>query len=111
AEENERHVIHTPYGERIFTRREGEALHPERESLELLARMREIQGEYNFSAQYQQSPSPLGGGMVKTNWFKSYTPADLPKQFELIFQSWDTANKSTELSDYSVCTTWGLYDK
>src|SRR5262249_38119697 len=22
--------------------------------------------------------------------------------------SWDTANKDTELSDYSVCTTWGL---
>ena len=23
-------------------------------------------------------------------------------------QSWDTANKPSELSDYSVCTTWGL---
>ena len=22
-------------------------------------------------------------------------------------QSWDTANKSGELNDYSVCTTWG----
>ena len=30
---------------------------------------------------------------------------------ELIFQSWDTANKPTELSDYSVCTTWGVKDK
>jgi predicted phage terminase large subunit-like protein len=26
-------------------------------------------------------------------------------------QSWDTANKSTELSDYSVCTTWGVHDR
>ena len=26
-------------------------------------------------------------------------------------QSWDTANKTTELSDYSVCTTWGVKDK
>ena len=26
-------------------------------------------------------------------------------------QSWDTANKATELSDYSVCTTWGITDK
>ncbi len=26
-------------------------------------------------------------------------------------QSWDTANKATELSDYSVCTTWGARDK
>jgi len=23
-------------------------------------------------------------------------------------QSWDTANKATELSDFSVCTTWGI---
>jgi predicted phage terminase large subunit-like protein len=110
AEENERHVIQTPYGERIFTRREGEALHPERESLEILSRMREIQGEYNFGGQYQQSPSPLGGGMIKTHWFKTYTSAELPKEFEFVFQSWDTANKSSELSDYSVCTTWGVYE-
>ena len=26
-------------------------------------------------------------------------------------QSWDTANKATELSDFSVCTTWGAKDK
>src|SRR5207253_5888121 len=26
-------------------------------------------------------------------------------------QSWDTANKPTELSDYSVCTTWGAKKK
>ena len=36
---------------------------------------------------------------------------ELPQQFELVFQSWDTANKSSELSDYSVCTTWGMYKK
>ena len=32
-------------------------------------------------------------------------------KFETIFQSWDTANKPTELSDFSVCTTWGLQDR
>jgi predicted phage terminase large subunit-like protein len=26
-------------------------------------------------------------------------------------QSWDTANKPTELSDFSVCTTWGVKGK
>jgi predicted phage terminase large subunit-like protein len=26
-----------------------------------------------------------------------------------IIQSWDTANKSGELNDYSVCTTWGIF--
>jgi phage terminase large subunit-like protein len=26
-------------------------------------------------------------------------------------QSWDTANKATELSDFSVCTSWGITGK
>jgi predicted phage terminase large subunit-like protein len=42
---------------------------------------------------------------------RSYTPQELPKEFELVFQSWDTANKCSELNDYSVCTTWGIADK
>jgi predicted phage terminase large subunit-like protein len=28
-----------------------------------------------------------------------------------VIQSWDTANKVSELSDYSVCTTWGIRAK
>jgi predicted phage terminase large subunit-like protein len=111
AEEHEIHTIQTPYGIRRFERRAGEALHPEREPLEVLNHIREAQGEYHFSGQYQQAPSPLGGGLVKTQWLKTYTAADVPSTFELIFQSWDTANKPTELSNYSVCTTWGVKEK
>jgi predicted phage terminase large subunit-like protein len=87
----------------------GEALHPEREPLAVLQSLREQLGEYNFAGQYQQSPAPLGGGMIKAEWFKTCPSADWPalKDFTLVYQSWDTANKSTELSDYSVCTTWG----
>jgi predicted phage terminase large subunit-like protein len=106
AEEDEVHIIQTPYGTRRFGRRAGDALHPEREPMEVLNHIREAQGEYNFSGQYQQAPSPLGGGLVKTAWFKTYKPAELPATFEMTLQSWDTANKPTELSDYSVCTTW-----
>jgi predicted phage terminase large subunit-like protein len=39
---------------------------------------------------------------------KFYGPNDKPERFHQIIQSWDTANKDTELSDYSVCTTWGI---
>jgi predicted phage terminase large subunit-like protein len=49
--------------------------------------------------------------MVKTEWFKSYTASELPDKFDRVMQSWDTANKPTELNDYSVCTTWGLKEK
>jgi predicted phage terminase large subunit-like protein len=108
AEENEVHVFNTLRGQQAVTRLTGVALHPERESIETLAKIRAVQGEYNFAGQYQQAPSPLGGGMVKLEWFKTYQPHELPEKFDLIFQSWDTANKASELSDFSACTTWGL---
>ena len=53
----------------------------------------------------------MGGGLVKTEWFKRYHDGDKPQGFDRIVQSWDTANKATELSDYSVCTTWGVKGK
>ena len=42
--------------------------------------------------------------MVKAEWFKYYGEKDRPESFDRIVQSWDTANKATELSDFSVCT-------
>ena len=98
-----------PFGRaRIHIRHAGEALHPEREPLEVLQEIRQTIGEYNFAGQYQQAPAPLEGGMIKMSWFKTYKDAELPLPFEFVIQSWDTANKATELSDYSVCTTWGV---
>ena len=111
AEEDEVHEIRTLLGIRRFIRRAGEALHPKRESLETLAMIRENIGEYNFAGQYQQAPAPFGGGMVRAEWFKPYSPAGKPQSFQMIIQSWDTANKPSELSDYSVCTTWGVNGK
>jgi hypothetical protein len=31
-----------------------------------------------------------------------------PARFDMVVQSWDTANKVSQLSDFSVCTTWGI---
>jgi len=72
-------------------------------------RIRPTIGEYNFAGQYQQAPAALGGGLVKAAWFKRYREDELPARFDRIVQSWD-ANKATELSDFSVCTTWGVRD-
>ena len=111
AEADEVHEIETIWGPRRFTRLQGEALHPDREPLETLDRIRRTIGEYNFAGQYQQSPAPLGGGLVKAEWFKRYGEQERPERFDRIVQSWDTANKATELSDFSVCTTWGVRGK
>jgi predicted phage terminase large subunit-like protein len=111
AEEEEEHVYNTPFGPRIYHRLPGDVLDASRESRETLARIRQTLGEYNYSAQYQQAPIPVGGNIIKLEWLKYYEPKELPKEFSYVFQSWDTANKSGELNDYSVCTTWGCYDK
>lgn len=112
AEGDESHEFQDGF-ERTYRvrRRQGEALHPARESLEELQQIRDHIGEFNFSGQYQQDPAPVDGGMVKREWLKTYLPAEIPNQWGFVLQSWDTANKPSELSDYSVCTTWGVKDK
>jgi predicted phage terminase large subunit-like protein len=111
TERDEVHEIVSPLGRRLFKREVGDVLHPERESSATLAQIRQTIGEYNFSAQYQQNPTPLGGAIIKTAWLLYYEPGERPERFSQIVQSWDTANKATELSDYSVCTTWGVHEK
>ena len=73
----------------------------------MLEQIRRTLGEYNFAGQYQQAPSPQGGGMIKAAWFRRYAPNERPEEFDRVVQSWDTANKASELSDFSVCTSWG----
>jgi predicted phage terminase large subunit-like protein len=111
AEEDQEYPIESPLGNRVFRRRAGTALHPEREALATLRAIRQTIGEYNFASQYQQDPMPLGGAIVRTKWLSYYNPDALPERFDELVQSWDCANKSTELSDYSVCTTWGVFDE
>jgi predicted phage terminase large subunit-like protein len=109
AEADQVYELDSPLGRRSFKRETGDVLHPERESAATLTHIRETIGEYNFSAQYQQNPTPVGGAIVKTTWLQYYGPDQYPERFSQTLQSWDTANKATELSDYSVCTTWGVH--
>ncbi|WP_050931676.1 phage terminase large subunit [Aestuariivita boseongensis] len=84
----------------------GHYLHPDRLSPGVLEERKAELGSYLFAAQYQQRPAPLGGGLVKWAWFKTYTKAPEPASGDRIVQSWDTASKADETNDWSVCTTW-----
>ena len=90
----------------LVWRKEGDLLHPARLPADLLDRRRDELGSYVFAAQYQQRPAPLGGGLVKWDWFRTYDVAPQRQGGDRIVQSWDTASKAEEASDYSVCTTW-----
>ena len=108
---DETFAVSTLLGPKALSRRLGEALHPARESLDQLLALKKEMGEADFAAQYQQDPMPAGGNLIKSAWFTYYKPGECPTTFDTVFQSWDTANKLSDGSDYSICTTWGVADK
>ena len=91
---------------RVYRRKTGELLHPEREPMAVLDELKAAMGSQAFSAQYQQAPIPPGGALIKSDWFRFYSQAPKPTPQERIVQSWDTATKAGTTNDYSVCTTW-----
>ncbi|MEX0957641.1 MAG: phage terminase large subunit [Rhizobiaceae bacterium] len=84
-------------------RKKGEALHPEREPLEVLEDLAREMGRLSFSAQYLQRPVPAEGNLVRRKDIQWYDAA--PEGGEVV-QSWDLASTTGEHNDYSVCTTW-----
>lgn len=90
----------------VMYRKEGDLLHPKRLPRTVLDAYREDIGSYVFAAQYQQRPAPINGGLVRWEWFKSYSTLPERRPGDQVVQSWDTAAKAAEANDYSVCTTW-----
>jgi predicted phage terminase large subunit-like protein len=91
---------------RVYRRRNGDVLHPERESLPLLEEIKREMGSLAFSAQYLQRPVPLQGNLVKRAWIKYYDSASSRGIGVQIVQSWDVASTTAATGDWSVCTTW-----
>ncbi|GJL85316.1 MAG: hypothetical protein DHS20C02_10910 [Micavibrio sp.] len=86
----------------VYVRREGEALHEEREGIRLLTRLRDELGAFNFSSQYQQAPECPEGAMFKRKWLKiiDHLPQVTPDG--LLTVSIDTAQSTAETADYSA---------
>jgi predicted phage terminase large subunit-like protein len=61
-----------------------------------------------WEAQYQQNPTSEEGAIIKREMWKIWEK-DTPPPCEFIIQSWDTAFLKTQRSDYSACTTWGIF--
>jgi predicted phage terminase large subunit-like protein len=87
---------------RLYTRRKGELLHPEHEPAHVLAELKREMGPIAFSAQYQQSPIPPGGTIIKRKWLTPYDEVHY-QPGDRIIMSWDIALSETESGDYSAC--------
>ena len=86
----------------------GKPLWPEFWSLKELAALKEELPVSKWNAQYQQKPTGEEGALVKREWWKMWDAKQAPN-CEFIIQSWDTAFTKSERSDFSACTTWGVF--
>jgi len=86
----------------------GNPLWPEFWSLNELSALREELPNSKWQAQYQQQPTSEEGAIVKREWWKVWEK-ETPPRCDYIIQSWDTAFETTTRSDYSACTTWGIW--
>lgn len=80
------------------------ALWEQKHTLEQLRAMRS-KNSYQFAGQYQQRPSPLGGGIIKGSWFNRY---DVLPKLSYRFVTIDTAMKERECNDFQVAECWGV---
>lgn len=94
----------TSIGFRDPRKEEGELLFPERFPRGVVDRDKRVMGSAAVAGQFQQRPTPRGGGLIKGSWFSR--GFNLPKiEYRKIFA--DTAQKVLERNDFSVFQCWG----
>jgi predicted phage terminase large subunit-like protein len=74
---------------------------------ELLAIKNEI-APFRWNAQYMQDPTSSAAAIIKREWWRKWERPE-PPECNFIIQSWDTAFTKNTRSDYSACTTWGVF--
>lgn len=104
--------------------KDGELLWPERFGERETVNMEHDLGSYMASGRLQQQPSPKGGGIFKSEWWRLYppqgekldprtqqplVPLEMP-QFSYILAYVDTALTTKEENDWSACTVWGVWN-
>jgi predicted phage terminase large subunit-like protein len=61
-----------------------------------------------WNAQYMQQPTSDNSAIVSRKHWRIWE-GDEPPPCEYVIQSWDTAFETKNNSDYSACTTWGVW--
>jgi len=105
---------------------EGALLWPDRFPAYDVARLEMELGPYAYAGQYQQTPAPRGGGLIREEWWQTYNklmvdkldlpvpvddkgePTEFPP-FEFIVGSLDTAYTEKEENDPSALSIWGIF--
>ena len=87
---------------------DGELLFEDRFPLHVVERDEAAMGPYATAGQYQQSPEPRGGGIVKDQWWQPWSASEYPP-IEYIVAALDTAYTTKSENDPSALTVWGVF--
>lgn len=100
-------IVHMPaigyWGENL-------PLWPERHSLDELLKIKR-EDPVMFEGMYQGNPHVPEGQLIKRSWWRWANLDSFPSfdSFDMLIQAWDTAFKTGEDNDYSVCITAGRF--
>ena len=86
--------------------KEGEILDDIRNTRDFLQNLEREIGSRNYAAQFLQEPLPANYHLLSPENIHYFEK--LPDKFDFFIHSWDTAIKTSETSDYTVGTVWGI---
>lgn len=84
------------------------SLWPEQWSLESLKSKKAAMDPQYWNAQYMQQPTSNNAAIISRKLWRTWDSETAPP-CDYIIQSWDTAFETKTNSDYSACTTWGVW--
>lgn len=87
---------------------DGELAWDERFPEQICEELERDKGPYAWAGQYQQSPSPRGGSILKDHFWQPWEQDKYPT-FEFIIASLDTAMTAKDENDPSALTIWGVF--
>ena len=85
----------------------GDLLHPERIGLDSIQQLKNEIGPYGFAGQYQQTPTPTGGGVFEKQWLSYYDNIDHTTMNKYLLA--DPANSKNKGSDYTSMVMMGAH--
>lgn len=86
----------------------GKSLWPEQWPVEQLEAKKANMDARYWNAQYMQQPTLDSAAFIKRTHWRIWENEN-PPPCEFIIQSWDTAHEAKTTSDYTACTTWGVW--
>lgn len=97
---------------------EGQLLWPGRFPAKEVYKLERELGPYAYAGQYQQTPAPRTGGIIRRDWWQKWDKATAEKNggvptkypaFEYVLASLDTAYTEKEENDPSALSIWGVW--